>query len=173
MKTKAFVTTTFIILSLIGRSNPTQLAHAATGPRCYVNDNAAGANNGNDWTNAYTSLQSALADANCTEIWVAAGVYKPTTVSTNRSASFALKSGVQVYGGFAGTETTLSQRDWAANKTILSGDIDNNDLTDPGGVVTTTAHIIGNNSYHVVVATNVDSSAVLDGFIITAGRADG
>lgn len=100
-------------------------------------------------------------------------MHKPTTNPADHSASFALKSGVQVYGGFAGNETAFSQRDWAANKTILSGDIDNNDLTDPSGVVTTTAHITGNNSYHVVRADNVDSSAVLDGFIITAGKADG
>jgi hypothetical protein len=157
-----------LVLVLLGLLLSTSTAHAAT--TCYVNDNAAGANNGNSWTDAYTSLQSALADANCTEIWVAAGIYKP---GTNRSDTFQLKSGVAVYGGFAGTETLLGQRDWATNKTILSGDIDNNDMADPSGVVTNTAGITGSNSFHVVVANNVDSSAVLDGFIITAGKADG
>lgn len=61
--------------------------------RCYVNDDATGANTGASWTNAYTSLQSALADT-CTEIWVAAGTYKPTT-GTSRTATFQLENGVR------------------------------------------------------------------------------
>ena len=107
------------------------------------------------------------------QIWVKAGVHTPTTNSSDRSASFVLKRGVQVYGGFAGSETALSQRDWQTHKAILSGDIDGNDITDASGVVTSTAGITGTNSYHVVRADNVDSSAALDGFIITAGKADG
>ena len=61
------------------------------------------------------------------ELWVAAGTYKPTSITTDRAATFQLVDGVAVYGGFAGTETTRDQRNPATNLTILSGDIDNND----------------------------------------------
>ena len=126
----------------------------------YVKWDASGANNGSSWTDAYTDLQSALAAASSgDEIWVAAGTYKPTS-GTDREISFTLKNGVAVYGGFAGTETLLSQRNYETNVTVLSGDIgvagDNSD-----------------NSYHVVVGSNTDNSAVLDGFTITSGNANG
>ena len=98
------------------------------------------------------------------QIWAAAGTYKPTA-DTDRNATLQLKSGVAIYGGFAGTEDQLDQRDWEANPTILSGDLkgddgsgfDNND----------------ENSYHVVTASGVDAAAILDGFTITGGNADG
>jgi hypothetical protein len=152
---------------------PVSPARAATGPRCYVNDNAAGANNGNSWTDAYTSLQSALGDLNCTEIWVAAGVYYPGAAG-GRGATFTLKNGVALYGGFAGTETSRDQRNWTTNKTILSGDIDNNDTnTDSNFIAETTDDIQGSNAYHVVTGSGTNNTAVLDGFIITAGQANG
>src|SRR5687767_681524 len=91
---------------------------------CYVDASAGGLNDGTDWTNAYTSLQSALADS-CTDIWVAAGTYKPH--ASDRTVSFALETGTAIYGGFEGDETLLSQRDWEANVTILSGDLNGDD----------------------------------------------
>jgi predicted outer membrane repeat protein len=105
-------------------------------------------------------LQAALAAANSgTEIWVQAGVYKPTP-GIDRATTFSLKSGVALYGGFAGTETERNQRNWVSNVTTLSGDIgaagDNSD-----------------NSYHVVSGSGVDGTAILDGFTITAGNANG
>ena len=128
----------------------------------YVNSLATGGNNGQSWANAYTDLQAALTSSQLhsgDQIWVARGTYQPTS-GTDRTISFALKDKVQVYGGFAGTETNLTQRDWVHNVTTLSGDIgkpgDNSD-----------------NSYHVVTATNLTSAAVLDGFTITAGNANG
>ncbi len=146
-------------------------ANAAAGPRCYVDVNAAGANNGDAWADAYPDLQAALADSHCSEIWVAAGVYQPGSV---RSDSFALADGVALYGGFAGTETSLSERNWRRNLTILSGDIDNNDTnTDGNNIAESTADIQGSNSYHVVIGSGADNTAVLDGFIITAGQANG
>lgn len=130
-------------------------AHAAT--IRYVKWDAAGANNGKSWANAYTDLQTALnAAPSGTEIWVAAGTYTPSV--DNRGASFVLKNGVSIYGGFAGTETQRSQRKVGANLTILSGDI--GVLDDPS-----------DNSYHVVLARSVNTSAVLDGFTITKGNA--
>ncbi|MCI0550329.1 MAG: hypothetical protein L0287_05200, partial [Anaerolineae bacterium] len=125
----------------------------------YVKWDASGANNGVSWTDAYTDLQSALSAASSgEEIWVAAGTYKPTT-TIDRTATFALKDDVRIYGGFAGTESARIHRDASVNITILSGDIgilgDNND-----------------NSYHVVVGSNTNNSAMLDGFTVTAGNAN-
>ena len=132
---------------------PLQFAHAAG--ECYVKRNASGANAGTSWTDAYTHLQSALGASPCTEIWVAAGTYKPTG-GTDRNVTFQLKNGVAVYGGFAGTETTRTQRDPAVNATTLSGDIGAAGNSD--------------NSYHVVTGV---TGATLDGFTITAGNANG
>jgi len=126
----------------------------------YVNSTATGGNNGSSWVDAYTDLQSALVPAVLGDsVWVAAGTYKPTTGS-NRAATFQLKNSVWLYGGFAGTETTLAERDWVTNPTILSGDI---------GVPADST----DNSFHVVTGSGTDSTAVLDGLTVTAGEADG
>src|SRR5512138_1801633 len=90
-----------VLASLLLAVGPTGRASAAS--IIYVRAGATGANNGTSWTNAYKSLQSALAAAaSGNQIWVAKGVYKPTLTS-NRSISFVLKDGVAIYGGFAGT----------------------------------------------------------------------
>jgi predicted outer membrane repeat protein len=126
-----------------------------------VNAAASGANNGGCWTDAYTSLQTALSAAgNGDEVWVAAATYKPTATA-DRTISFALGNGVGVYGGFAGTETMRSQRNPSAHVTILSGDIG-------------TVGNASDNSFHVVTSdSSVTATGVLDGFTITAGNANG
>jgi hypothetical protein len=126
----------------------------------YVNHAADGKADGRSWTDAYQDLQAALTVAsNYDEIWVAAGTYYPTS-DTDRTISFTLKSDVAIYGGFAGTETIRSERDWRTNETILSGDIGvKDDASD--------------NSYHVVYNSAVNETAILDGFTITGGNADG
>ncbi|GEM_PF-1174368 len=134
----------------------------AIGARCYVNDDANGNNNGTSWANAYTYLHLAMVNAACTEIWVAAGTYKPTN-GTDRTVSFVLKNGVSVYGGFAGTEAQLEERNWIANETILSGDLNGDDVGFTNN---------GENSYNVVVGIFLDESAILDGFTILAGNND-
>ncbi len=133
---------------------------ASEGAILYVNTGAAGANDGTSWTDAFRSLQDALnAAASGDEIWVAAGIYRPAT-GIDRSISFVLKNGVALYGGFAGTETLEKQRKWRLNETVLSGNIGV-----PGSAT--------DNSFHVVVAGGTDSTAVLDGFTITGGNANG
>ncbi len=123
----------------------------------YVNVNAVGANNGSSWANAYQSLQAALTAAvSGDQIWVAKGTYKPGAA---RTATFMLKTGVAVYGGFAGGETLLSQRHVALNTTVLSGELG---ALGPAG-----------NVYHVVSGLAVDNTAVLDGFTISGGNANG
>ena len=121
----------------------------------YVDASAIGAGTGANWTDAYTKLQDALAAASSgDQIWVAAGVYYPDEgggmTNDDRTATFTMINGVELYGGFAGTETSPGQRDWKANVTVLSGDLEQNDTTDPNGVVTDAANIAGSNAYHVV-----------------------
>lgn len=91
------------------------------------------------------------------------GTYIPTANSSDRDASFVMKAGVGIYGGFVGGETLLSQRNWVTNPTILSGDIDNSPGDNTG------------NSYHVVIAAFADDvpTTRLDGFTITGGNANG
>jgi hypothetical protein len=130
---------------------------------------ASGANDGTSWANAYQGaggLAIALAAAIASDqIWVAQGAYKPTLTAT-RTISFNLKSGVEIYGGFAGGETTLDQRDFNAHVTILTGDLLGND--GPPGSFTNNA----DNSHHVVNGAGANSTAILDGFSITAGFAN-
>jgi serine protease AprX len=101
------------------------------------------------------------------ELWVAEGVYKPTTDPDDQEAYIPLKTEVDVYGGFAGNETARWQRDPAANVTIFSGDIDDNDSQSP--IVTDAYAVTGTttNSYHVVAGT--PTGATLDGVTITGG----
>lgn len=116
----------------------------------------AGANNGTSWADAFTDLETALASA-CspgTQIWVAAGTYTPNT-----QAGIFLPDGVELYGGFNGTETLLTQRDWTANLTVLSGDIDGDGT------------LAGGNAYHILFAQAITSARV-DGFTLTLGNAN-
>ena len=102
----------------------------------YVDPDATGPiHDGLTWCKAYTDLQTALTDATeGTEIHVAAGAYKPTTTSS-RDATFQLKSGVAIYGGFAGCgEPDPDRRDLLEYETILSGDLAGND--DPAPIST-------------------------------------
>ncbi|MBX0327052.1 hypothetical protein K2Z83_05060 [Oscillochloris sp. ZM17-4] len=133
----------------------------------YVSASAVGANDGSSWANAYTDLQSALAAASGEDIWVAAGTYKPTT-GADRNATFQLKSGVAIYGGFAGTETARDQRDWAANLVTLSGDLLGND----NGTIADTEPTRADNSCHVVRSSSVSATAILDGVTISGGNAN-
>ena len=114
---------------------------------------------GTTWAEA-CSLQFALnLSTSGDQIWVANGTYKPTS-GTDRSVSFALKDGVQIYGGFTGNETSLDQRDIVKNPTILSGDIGiANDKSD--------------NSYHVVYTSQLTNTTTIDGFTIKDGNANG
>lgn len=106
------------------------------------------------------------------EFWIAAGTYRPYIApqpsdstpkadTDPREFAFVLNRGVALYGGFAGTETARSQRDWSRNTTVLSGYIELQ-----GGAST--------NSYSVVVVSaDMGLPAILDGFTIAGGRADG
>lgn len=127
--------------------------------RLYVDAYATGANNGASWEDAFTDLHSALFAAQPGDcVWVALGTYKPSD-TYNRELSFNLKGGVKLYGGFAGVETSLEQRNWERYKTTLSGDIGlQNDDSD--------------NSYTILYIETSDLETVVDGFSFTSGKAD-
>ena len=144
----------------------------------YVKHDAVGADDGTSWEDAFVDLQDALAAAGAgDEIWVAAGIYYPAPEpeqgeSPDRSATFLLKNEVAVYGGFSGNETSRGERDWEVNVTILSGDLERNDITE-NGVVTNPDCIVGDNAFHVVSARGAGTAVyLLEGFIITGGDAD-
>jgi hypothetical protein len=162
---------TILILGLILPPLPGRGRVASAAATIHVDADATGAHDGSSWADAYTDLQDALTAAvSGDEIWVAEGVYVPGSTGS-RTATFQLENGVDVYGGFAGTETARAQRDWEAHVTVLSGDIDANDVADADGVITDTDDIAGANAYHVVTGSGTDATAVLDGFTITGGQA--
>ena len=126
----------------------------------YVDADALGDNDGTSWADAYIDLQVALgAAASSDQIWVAEGIYRPTS-DTTRTIAFELETGVSLYGGFAGTETLRSQRDWQSHRSVLSGDIG-------------TTGVMTDNSYNVIRGNDTDGTAILDGFVVTGGYADG
>ena len=128
----------------------------------FVDADATGAANGSSWADAFPDLQFALAVAEAgDEVWVAEGTYRPDeSEPVDRDASFVLVSGTRLYGGFDGTETTRDERDPEMNVTVLSGDLGiPDDLSD--------------NAYHVVTASGVDETTVLDGFTVTGGNGNG
>mgnify|MGYP002399695739 CR=1 FL=1 len=143
----------------------------------YVDQNATGAGTGEDWDNAFTTLGAAtdfIANSGCNvinQIWVAQGTYYPDegpgATDNDRGSSFSLLNDVGIYGGFNGTETMLSQRNWNLYPTILSGDLMQNDGPNFTGN--------NDNAYHIfnVVGTGITPSAVLDGFTLTAGYSNG
>jgi 6-phosphogluconolactonase (cycloisomerase 2 family) len=120
----------------------------------YVDANApTDYKSGGSWQSAYKDLQDALETAekcDCNEIWVAEGTYKPTVPSTD--ATFEVVEGVAIYGGFGGSETSVSQRNRIANETILDGDDD---------------------ASYVVTGRDVSGSAIIDGFTIKNGTGSG
>lgn len=175
--------------SITGTPNPLSAAYVKEG----------GTGSGAAWAAASGDLQKMIDQVSAAReaglpgpyiVRVAAGTYRPQYAPASdgttdpaptdpRDLSFILRDGVEIRGGYpaaAAGATPESARDpaGAANKTILSGDIDNND--GPGGAP---AGITGSNAYHVVVALagptigSIGYGTVLDGFTIRGGNADG
>ncbi len=93
---------------------------------------------GRTWATAFKNIQEAIDSLPTSggEVWVAAGTY---------SGGITLKRNLKLYGGFAGNESSLEQRNWKTNTTII-------DANNSGSVVTANAYL-----------------AVIDGFTLTNG----
>jgi hypothetical protein len=138
----------------------------------YIKEGAIG--NGSSWENPAGRLADAMVAAktntDVTQIWVAAGVYKPLYSPADinfgeadaRNNAFLLVNNVKVYGGFAGTETLLTDRNLTltANASILSGDLG-------------TESVNTDNAYHVVISAGDAGTGELNGFTVKDGNADG
>ncbi|TVZ56903.1 putative repeat protein (TIGR02543 family)/predicted secreted protein (Por secretion system target) [Lutibacter sp. Hel_I_33_5] len=133
----------------------------------YVNANVSGGNNsGDSWANAKSDLKDVFNEIgnNTSEIWIAKGTYKP---GTGRSDAFNLSvNNLKIYGGFAGTETTISERKINDNPTILSGDLNGDDTGVDFSAMGRTE-----NSYHIVKLNAND--IIIDGIQINDGHANG
>ncbi|MHC4556347.1 MAG: right-handed parallel beta-helix repeat-containing protein, partial [Planctomycetota bacterium] len=145
----------------------------AAGKTIYVDDDATGVNDGSSWFDAYNFLQDALAEANSSEkpveMRMAQGIYKPDkgggTTPGDREATFQLINGVTIMGGYAGFgRPDPNARDIELYESILSGDLDGNDVGFANNA---------ENSYHVVTGSGTSETAILEGFTITGGNANG
>ena len=162
---------------------------SVTGRIIYVDDDAPLIVNGegSSWDNAFCCLQNALAEAGIgDEIRVAKGMYEPDrriekagrmgiriAESGDRMETFQLLSGVMIKGGYAGLgEAEPDARDIKLYQTILSGDLENNDIDVTNLQDSRYKHSMAENSFHVLTGSGTDETAVLDGFTITGGNAD-
>lgn len=133
----------------------------------YVDQDAPPGGDGFSWESAYNDLAEPLELVVFNiVIRVAEGTYTPDRGSGDRNATFRLKTGVTVEGGYAGiSEPDPDVRDIALYETVLSGDLNGDD----GPNFTSR----GDNSYHVVTGSDTNATAVLDGFTVIGGNADG
>lgn len=153
---------------------------AATAQTIYHVTADATTGDGSSWNNPMT-LTIALTRAQARDqIWVEAGTYR---------GSFSLKSGVSLYGGFEGTESSPEERAIDSDKayrmthqTILSGDTDNNDQVDGVNLIFPANQSRDDNATHVLTINLAPTQqsgndntepTIVDGITIKGGHADG
>lgn len=155
----------------------------------YVKPTATGTGDGSSWENASGDLQKMInelaesAPSQTGEVWVAAGIYKPQSQlisGMNYSASFRMRDGISVYGGFAGDEASKQDRAKGAmpwdftNETILEGAYYESKLA-----WTNSKWTVGSDSRHVVWFAPMSGESeftrvtTLDGVTIRGGYAQG
>lgn len=108
--------------------------------RAFVKPSGSDSNGGGAWGSAFKTIGAALLSvAQPGEVWVAAGTY-PELVT--------LPASVSLYGGFAGTESSVSSRNIAAHPSVIDGSQHSPVVTIPG---------------------TAQSNTILDGFTIQNG----
>lgn len=140
----------------------------------FVARNAAELGNGTSWSDAFTHLNDALdrarhnaSEQRATEIWIATGTYRPDEgegrTSGDPMAYFDIPGYTTIYGGFAGTEQELQQRDPSANPVLLTGDLQGDDSAD------TTSR--DDNSCKIARVQTHGAPVILDGIRFQGGAA--
>ncbi len=125
----------------------------------FVDHTATGLGNGDTWNNGFTLLQDAFENSSCPEkIRLATGTYYTDEgggqTNNDRTTTFELDEEITVEGGYPSGGGT---RNIAANPTILSGDIQQNNNSSTF-------------SYNVLT---IDANSTLDGIIVERGNASG
>jgi hypothetical protein len=133
----------------------------------FVDPLATGLGDGSSWANAATNLHAVTMTAGpYTQIWIKAGRYTPGGPGAPTNSVFPLNDRVGIYGGFAGNETSIQQRNIAANPTILDADFLGND--GPNFLN------YADNAWSVVTCSGqVSRSSVLDGCTLRGGNSEG
>jgi len=135
-----------------------------TSQTIYVDINAAGANDGSSWANAFTDLQDAITEANTdpalSELFIAEGTYLPS-IPAGRDATFTLTGAITLFGGFspANGAVDLATRDFRLYTSILSGDL---------GVINDSS----DNIYSVITTIDAGPDVIVDGLVIEGGNAN-
>ncbi|MFK7031243.1 T9SS type A sorting domain-containing protein [Flavobacterium oreochromis] len=129
----------------------------------YVKEGATGS--GTSWSDASGDLQELINSRCYSQIWVAGGTYKPnrkaddlsTITPNNQNNAFVIGGVMNIYGGFAGTEASLEERNLSitSNESILSGNLGNQNYS-------------RDNAYHVIILSGY---VTLDGLTIANGVA--
>ncbi|NQT94267.1 MAG: hypothetical protein HQ559_16015, partial [Lentisphaerae bacterium] len=130
--------------------------------RWYVDvGNQAGPHLGTSWGNAFDTIQAGITAASTLggDVWVAEGTYnEPRSgdphATGHNAGSLMMVPGVNLYGGFTGAESERDERNWTFNGTTIDGSVARD----------------GEPAWHVVVGAD---NAILDGFTLTGGYADG
>lgn len=161
----------------------------------YVKPVATGTGDGSSWENASGNLQNMideLAKNNPQnlpgEVWVAAGTYVPQVQvisGTTYSASFLMRDGISVYGGFAGGESSKQEREvskmpWNfVNKTILEGSYYEhsktswNESNHKWTLTSDSRHVVFFSPLPSEGKSGFDKSTILNGVTIRGGYAQG
>ena len=121
------------------------IVHSA---RFYIDINStASSPDGSSWSSAFTSIQDAIDSfsdsANQNSLWIAQGHYFASP-SISRDACYSFAKRIFIYGGFTGSESSVSDRPYPLAETIIDGDIGTiGDVTD--------------NCYHIIYLEDDDA----------------
>lgn len=141
----------------------------------YVASIAEPGGDGRSWSSAYRYLTSALdvwkpGD----QIWVAQGTYRADDgegrTRGDRTASFTIRQGMLIFGGFKMGETKRELRDWFRYPSVLNGDLENND----GDAIKADDPRRADNTRHILDlrTEEIDSTTIINGLTIVRGNAD-
>lgn len=176
----------YILLTLLCAS----VSAMAQSKTYYVSPTAKGMGDGTSWQSTMT-LADALNTAKAGEqIWVQGfeQITGPNQLYVAPAEGFSVKSGVQLYGGFKGTEKSINDRETLGKpyqmkyRSVLSGDINRNDNSDNTNIIFPANTTRQDNATHVLSVDMTPTSTsgnnntyptVINGFTITGGHADG